>query len=193
MGMKIIVQGKAPEAPYYLVANHLSWSDIPLLSAPLGCTFVAMAEMASWPLIGPMNRGIGTIFIDRKDFRDTKRVNTIIDEALDSGLGLAVFVESTTSNGEGVLPFRPSLLEPAVRRGIAVHYATLHYTAETGAEAIPWVDDVSFMTHALSVLRLPRFNGHVTFGPHTLIAPDRKTLAKAAEAAVAAQLPNRHC
>src|SRR5215510_2231410 len=52
IGVKITVQGTPPPAPFFLVANHLSYVDIIVLASQLDCVFVAKSEIRSWPIIG---------------------------------------------------------------------------------------------------------------------------------------------
>ena len=42
-----ILHGEPAEGRVIFVANHMSWSDIPLLGSVIGGVFVAKAEMAS--------------------------------------------------------------------------------------------------------------------------------------------------
>ncbi|HEY5862459.1 MAG TPA: lysophospholipid acyltransferase family protein, partial [Casimicrobiaceae bacterium] len=57
-----------------LVANHISWLDIFVLNAHRPVRFVAKAEIARWPVISHISRGVGTVFIERERRRDTHRV-----------------------------------------------------------------------------------------------------------------------
>jgi 1-acyl-sn-glycerol-3-phosphate acyltransferase len=59
----------------------------------------------------------GTIFVDRGSRRDTVRVNREIEEALGDGVVVVLFPEETASGGLSVLPFRSSLLDPAIHMG----------------------------------------------------------------------------
>ena len=65
MGVRVAVRGEPPGAPFLLVANHLSYLDIPVIGSQVGAIFVAKSEIAGWPGIGFVCRAINTIFIDR--------------------------------------------------------------------------------------------------------------------------------
>lgn len=191
-GMRIEVVGTPPAPPFLLVSNHLSYADIVVYAQCLGCLFVSMAEVSSWPLIGWISKGMNTLFIDRKRMRDARRVAELIQASLHEGNGMLVFPESVTSPGETVLPFKPALLEPAVAIGLGVHYATLRY-ANPGAVppasiAVCWTDNTPFGVHVLRLLRVPRFEARVIFGSEPIAADDRKELAARLRDAVAAQL-----
>ena len=45
-----------------VVANHLSYLDIVILSAAMPCFFVAKAEIDDWPFFGKAARTGGTLF-----------------------------------------------------------------------------------------------------------------------------------
>ena len=54
LGMRIETHGRPPRPPFLLVTNHLGYIDILLLASQLPCVFVAKAEVAGWPLLGPL-------------------------------------------------------------------------------------------------------------------------------------------
>lgn len=193
LDVRVHRRGNKPKRPYFMVANHLSWVDIPVIVSQTGCSFVAMAEMSKWPAWGFITRSMGTIFIDRKSIRDTKRVNEEIWAKLDNCEGVVVFVESTTSHGDSVLPFKPALLEPAAKRQMPVYCTTITYDTPKGVapprDNVHWVEDIPFSEHLINLLKIPQFSAVVDFGVEPVMASDRKTLARLAEDRVASQLP----
>lgn len=182
----ITVRGPIPDPPYVLVSNHLGYFDTIVYARLLGCVFVSMAEVDAWPLIGTLARGLNTLFVDRAQRRDTARVNHEIREVLEKGHGLLLFPESTTTYGDQVLKFHGPLLQPAIDLHRPVHYAAISYTASNrdDANAICWVDDTPFGTHALRLLRLARFDAKVRFGDSPVAENDRKQMAASLHTAV---------
>lgn len=180
-GMHVKQTGTAPKPPYYLVTNHLSLVDVVLLARTAACVFVSRADVQDAGALGLLAKGMNTIFIDRAKVRDTQRVNEIIHATLDKGYGVHFFAESRISQDAQVHPFKPPLLEPAVKRGIPVHYAAISYRTPAGApsakDTIVWVDGVSMAGCILNVLRLPSFEAIINFGEAPLTAPNRKELA----------------
>lgn len=180
--MHLTVTGTPPKPPYYLVTNHLTLVDVVVLARAAGCVFVSRADVQDEGVLGVLAKGMNTIFIDRAKVRDTHRVNEIIHAALDKGYGVHMFAESRISQDAQVHPFKPPLLEPAVRRGMAVHYAAISYATPPGAararDVIVWKDGVSLAGCILNVLRLPSFSASIHFGDAALSAPDRKQLAE---------------
>ncbi len=192
-GFKIDVKGVLPKPPFLLVCNHQSYVDIFIMTALFGCVFVSMAEVRKWPLIGILAGWLHTIFIDRKAIRDTKRVNGLIKEALDSGEGFVLFPEGGTAYGVDVRPFKPALLDPAAQARWPVHYVTLRYRALEGcppaSTTIVWTDGAPFFPHANRLFKLPGMQVTATFGDEPITDPDRKALAERLRQAVEAQLP----
>jgi len=188
IGMRIVRIGEPPQPPFFLVSNHLSYVDIIAYAACLGCVFISRGEVADWPGIGLVVRGVGTIFINREKLQDIPRVIGEINQALDEGLGVILFPEGVSGAGDRVLPFHPSLLEPAAKANYPVSYAAISYRTEPGATpaylAVNWWDDVTFGRHARELLKLSRFEAFITFGSHAIRSDDRKALAKSLWGAV---------
>lgn len=182
VGMRVTMTGTPPKPPFYLVTNHLSLVDVVLLGRTAGCVFVSRADVQDIGALGLLAKGMNTIFIDRAKVRDTQRVNELINATLDKGYGVHMFAESRISQDAQVHPFKPPLLEPAVQRGMAVHYAAISYSTPPGAapakQVIVWLEGVSLAESILQVLRLPSFNAVINFGDAPISAPDRKELAE---------------
>src|SRR5262245_33918752 len=182
VGMKVSVAGEPPSPPFLLVANHLSYMDIIALMTRIDCVFVAKAEIARWPFIGALCRAADTIFIERDKLRDIPRTLRRIERALGQGHGVVIFPEGTSTAGEDVLPFRPSLLEPAAQARMPVTCATVTYVTPPGApsarDTVCWWGKAPFAPHVWKVLRLPRFEARITFGEERIIESDRKLLAE---------------
>jgi 1-acyl-sn-glycerol-3-phosphate acyltransferase len=180
--MRIVTIGKPPRPPFFLVSNHLSYLDIIAYAARLGCVFIARREIANWPGIGFLAASVGTIFINREKSQGILRVIGEINRTLDEGLGVVLFPEGTSGAGDRVLPFHPSLLDPAAKANYPVSYAAIRYRTrpdETPAyRAINWWEDVTFGRHARELLKLSSFQAFITFGSHAIRSDDRKALAK---------------
>ncbi len=132
LGARVEVRGPIPTSPFFLVSNHLGYVDVAVLASVLACVFFSRADVAGWPVVGPLVRMVGTVFIDRGAKRDILRVMERIEETLAYGRGIVVFPEGTSSGGATVLPFRPSLLEVAARARMPVSCAALTYRTEPG-------------------------------------------------------------
>jgi 1-acyl-sn-glycerol-3-phosphate acyltransferase len=189
--MTLIVKGTPPKPPYFFVMNHLSYVDILLAAMNLdGAKFIAKHELADWLLLGPMARRIETIFVNRNSLSAVADVCEQVNAALKDGYGVGMAPEATTSKGEGVLPFHPALLEPAVRLGVAVCYATIRFRTPPGEmpayKIVNWWEDMSFQRHALRFLEVKSFEATIHFGDALITGTNRKILAKDLHQAISA-------
>jgi 1-acyl-sn-glycerol-3-phosphate acyltransferase len=179
--MTIEVVGSPPNSPFFLVTNHLSYTDMAAIRAVVKGVFVAKAEVETWPLAGRICRDMGTVFIDRKNRRDIPRAGELIIERLDAGEGVVVFPEGTSTKGEEVLPFNSSFLEFAARKDIAVHYAAITYSTPPGEMpahiAACWWEDISFFAHLWRLFKVTGYTATITFGETPIKNADRKLLA----------------
>ena len=192
LGLRINARNPPPRAPFLLVSNHLSYVDVVVLQSQMDCAFIAKREIAGWPVLGLMCRTMDTIFVDRKLKRDIPNAMKQIERTLEHGLGVVLFAEGTSTNGQSVSPFKSSLLEFAARNRVPVHYASISYAAppdEAPAEqSICWWGDMTFPDHVFRLLQLPWFAANLVYGPQPIVAADRRVLAARLWSAVSAQL-----
>ena len=174
-----------------LVANHVSWLDIPLVHSVWQVHFIAKSEVRRWPLIGWLSARTGTLFIHRGRSRHAARINQAIHAAFLAGDAIGVFPEGSTSEGTGLQPFHASLLQPAVDEHALVFPVALRYLDEEGrvnANA-SYVGDTSLFESMRMILRERKIVAELVF----LSAIDtegksRRDLARETHAAIAAAL-----
>src|SRR3546814_20538444 len=80
--------------------------------------FVSKAEVATTPLVGWLADQNRTIYIQREAKREIHNQTNELRGALARGRPVTLFPEGTTGPGDGLLPFRASLLQ-AVKTGQA--------------------------------------------------------------------------
>lgn len=179
-----------------VVANHCSWLDIFVLNAAGPVYFVAKAQVAGWPGIGWLARATGTIFINR-DPREAAEQALMIEARLRAGHRLCFFPEGTSTDGQRVLPFKPTLFAAFFAHGLAeilrVQPVTLDYRPPQGADprAYGWWGDMDFGPHLLATLAMPRHGAVIATWHNPLTVadfPGRKELARTAEEAVRSAL-----
>jgi 1-acyl-sn-glycerol-3-phosphate acyltransferase len=189
--MRITVEGSRPKAPFFLVSNHLSYVDIIAFASQLDCVFVSKSEVKDWPVIGLLCRSMEIIFIDRQRRADIPRVIGLIEKAWKKNQGVIVFPEGTSSKGDSLLPFKASLLEPAVKAGLPVTYASVSYQTPPGEmpayRSVCWWGEMTFLPHVLDLFRLSQFEAKLVFGAQTFLETDRKVLAQRLRDAICEQ------
>ncbi len=162
-----------------LVANHLSYLDIILLAALRPCVFVSKSDVRSWPIFGQCAALGSTIFVDRTRRSGVSNVSEQMREALAEDLLIVLFPEGTSSGGARVLPFRSSLLEPALQLGCPVTAAAIGYSIEQGsvADEICYWRDMTLLPHLLNVWSKPAIQASLRCGVPRPRSGDRKALA----------------
>ncbi|MEM7438531.1 MAG: lysophospholipid acyltransferase family protein [Pseudomonadota bacterium] len=191
IGLRMTLSGTVAPRTRALVANHSSWLDIFVLTAACPLNFVSKAEVAKWPGIGLVARGTGTVFIARRRTEAAEHRDTMMAR-LQAGDRLLFFPEGTSTDGQRVLPFRPTLFASVLGpefAGYAVQPVSVRYHAPDGADPriYGWWGQMDFAPHFLAMLGLARHGRvDVIFGDPLLpdAFADRKALSKAAENAV---------
>jgi 1-acyl-sn-glycerol-3-phosphate acyltransferase len=182
LSMKVEVEGTPPSPPFFLVSNHLSYIDIPMYASVLDTTFISKAEVKDWPVMGFMARTLGIIFVDRSRKRDVTRVNKEISEQLNERQGVVLFPEGMTSPGNGVLRFRPPLLEHPAREEIEVCYSAIRYETSTGDvpahHSVCWWGGTPLHTHMFRLASNRNITVQIKFGEERINLNDRKLLAE---------------
>lgn len=153
LGFRIFVHGHPAENNALYVANHISWSDIPILGAITPMRFLSKAEVGAWPVIGWLARQAGTLFIERGNGQ-ARRVKTQIKQCLDAGESVLVFPEGTTSAGVTVLPMHGLLLTAAKTAGKPIQPVTIGYRRAHRPDSLaPFIGDDSFHHHLIRLLK----------------------------------------
>ena len=158
----IRVTGLPDHAAGLTVANHLSWLDIIALGSLQPFLFVAKEEVADWPVMGTLARGIGTLFIRRGDAEQSTAVGETMTWLLRRGTRLLVFPEGTTTNGQQVLRFHGKLFHPAQRAQVGVQAVALKYDGQ-GCHLAPFVGEDEFLPHLLRILKVEAIDLHIHY------------------------------
>ena len=127
IGIQVRVKGHPAQGPVLMAANHISWLDILVMHAACHCRFVAKSEIRSWPLVGVLTTGGGSLYIERGSNRDAMRVVHQMAAALQQGQVLAVFPEGGTGDGVTLLPFHANLLQAAISADAPIQPIALQF------------------------------------------------------------------
>ena len=161
-----VIGAPARDRPLMLVANHVSWLDIIVLSAVMPVSFIAKSEVANWGVFGLFAKLQRSIFVDRERRTETRAVNESIAGRLRRGDVMILFAEGTTGDGVRILPFRSALLG-------AARDAILQKPEDGGTDSYVWLQPVSLAYTGLSGLPASRYDrphtawyGDMTMPPH---------------------------
>lgn len=186
-GVDVTVAGTPARRGAILIANHVSWIDIPAMAGISGTAFVAHDGLAAVPVLRWLCRMNDTVFVARHDRTSVAEQVAQVREAIRDTGALAIFPEGTTSDGTDVLPFKSSLLSALdpLPPGIVAQPLWLDYGAETAE--IAWVGEEPGLDNFLRILA--RWQP-IALTVHFL-APlagealtNRKTMATAARSAI---------
>ena len=167
-GISLRVQGTPPvRGPVMLVANHISWLDIPVMHAARHCCFISKSDVQGWPLIGTLATAGGTLYIERTSRRDAMRMVRTMQEALQRNEVLAVFPEGTTGDGRAMLPFHANLLQAAVAADAPVVPVGLRFVDKaSGATSFApsYIGDETLLGSIWRTLSAPAIEAVVHYG-----------------------------
>ncbi|HTV65268.1 MAG TPA: lysophospholipid acyltransferase family protein [Bryocella sp.] len=175
--LRVEISGTLPQHGM-IVSNHLSYLDIPTFSAALPCVFVSKAEVEQWPLIGRYARWAGSVFVHRHDRSDAARANVSVADALHNGVPVVLFPEGTTTDGQRVLRFHPTMLQPAIDAAAPLTPCAIRYELEDGDPALEvcWWGTMTLLPHIWNLLGKKVIRARIVFGEPVLAAGDRKQL-----------------
>ncbi|WP_395297898.1 lysophospholipid acyltransferase family protein [Kitasatospora hibisci] len=184
-----------PEPGVLVVANHVSWLDIPLIATALPGRSIAKTEVRHWPVLGPVTAWGGTVYLDRDRLRALPDTVGAVAAQLRAGRPMIVFPEGSTWCGRESGRFRPALFEAAVQAGAPVQPATIRYRLADGrpTSAAAFVGEDGLLASLSRVVAVRGLVAELTFPPaipvpvrasHDTRWGPRRELARAAQAAV---------
>ncbi|WP_225829995.1 1-acyl-sn-glycerol-3-phosphate acyltransferase [Streptomyces sp. NK08204] len=188
-GVRLRITGAAaPAGGLLLVANHISWLDIPLLAAVRPARMLAKTEIRQWPVAGALAARCGALFIDRDRLRALPGTVARIARALGAGAAVVAFPEGSTWCGRARGTFHRAVFQAALDAGVPVQPVLLSYRQPggTASTAAAFVGEDTLLASVWRVVRARGLTAEVEVRP--LIPPgthpDRRALAHAAEPVV---------
>jgi lyso-ornithine lipid O-acyltransferase len=184
LGIRARYEGRPP-IEGLVVANHLSYLDIVILSAAMPCFFVAKVEIDGWPFFGEAARSGGTIFLDRASRSSAHAAANQISERLKLSVPVLLFPEGTSSDGSSVLRFHSRLIDPATTAGAPITAAAIRYVLQDGTPErdLCWFGDEQFLSHLWKVLGKAGLSAEVRFGQPRVYV-DRRVAAETTHAEI---------
>lgn len=192
--VRVAVCGAKPgKTPPLIVANHISWTDIPALGTIYPVSFLAKREVSTWPIVATFAHLEGTVFVDRSNRKSIVEANAAIAERVRTGACVVLFPEGTTYDGTSLGPFYSShfgvfeqLFANPPGDSVTVQPVAIHYSSRHAA----WIGDDLLLPHIFGLLRGPSVTCWITFCDPLVIAAatDRKTIAQECRQRIAAAL-----
>ena len=179
LGVEIKTRGPIP-LKGLLVSNHLSYVDIMVISSITPVVFISKSEVKRWPVFGWFAVLGGSLFVQRNKRSDVARLNQELAQVLDNGALVVLFPEGTSSNGQQILPFKSSLLEPVASLEHPVSAACISYSLDDGDPGIDvcYWGDMTLAPHLLNLFSKPRIGARVAFSQLEPSSSSRKELAR---------------
>ncbi len=142
-----------------IISNHISWIDILAILSVTRGSFVSKAEVKGWFIVGSLAKLADTIFIERNPHKIKDQIKVLGESLSNKGL-IILFPESTSSDGQRLLPFRSGLLQSLFRKAYEHSYKikaqslTLYYKPEHDLDKdfFAWYHSRTLLGHMLKVL-----------------------------------------
>jgi 1-acyl-sn-glycerol-3-phosphate acyltransferase len=189
IGGQLQVKGTVTTGAKLIVANHVSWLDIPVLGAVLNPSFLSKAEVQHWPLIGWLATQAGTLYITRGQAGAANQAANTITQALQQHQSVLLFPEGTTSDGQDVKTFHARLFAPALDANVPVQPIAIRYKTRNGelSTVVPYIGEQSLLQNLQALLREPTITIEVhCLEPINTTGLARKSLAHTCEQAIRA-------
>ena len=158
--LKVDSAGRFDPDARLIVANHISYLDIPAMGSLIDCAFIAKAEVAGWPVFGLLAKLQNTVFVSRSASRAHADLDAL-SHSVEREVPIILFAESTSSDGRDVLPFKPALLSPYLGQDIAIQPATILLESVDGAgeltqerrDRYAWYGEMDLLPHLWAFAR----------------------------------------
>ncbi len=118
MGIRLKTFGREniPRKQAFLMAtNHIGYVELFAIFKIRPMAFVAKEDILSWPLIGPVVKAAGTVFVDRTTGGLSEQYIAEVSEAMKNHINFWFAPEKTTSDGTWLRPFSSALFVVANR------------------------------------------------------------------------------
>ena len=152
---------------HLVIANHISWTDILSIYTVKFASFIAMEEVKKWLLAKKLVDSVGSIYINRKNKGALIEVNKKVSTRLAKGGSIGLFPEGETSVGDSVMPFKTSILEPAIQNKSKITPVVISYYRQdkTRAKEINFAGKTTFMDTVRGILQNKCIYTKITFLP----------------------------
>jgi len=162
IGIKLRVSGAPlPRGGVFFVTNHVSYLDGIIAAGMFPLIFISRGDLKTWPLFGIFSSLSETIFVNRTSASGIHQEIERIGTALVHGVSVILFPEGTTTEGNGMMPFKSSFFQAPIECVCDIIPFTIRYVKVNGRlldaatkDAIFWYGDMEFAPHLFQLMGL---------------------------------------
>lgn len=181
---------------YLFVGNHLGMLDVLIIAAKFPTLFITSVEMKNTPGLGLLSEAGGCLYTERRDRSNIQNEMLEIREALRQGLNVTLYPEGTSTNGEGLLPLKKTLMTAAAGTGVPIKPMVLNYRKVNGhpmsgewRDYLCWYGDLTFIDSLFNIFSLDRIDADLEFLEDVVVhnEEERREVAKRIQDAMIAK------
>ncbi len=153
LGVEVIEVEPVPKTHALWASNHVSWMDVPVIGSVSPAFFLSKAEVAKMPVMGPLAKVAGTLFIQRGS-GDAGSVASQMATFLKQGYSVVFFPEATTTNGRQIKKLHGKLLQAAIDADKPIQPVVLCYVNKEGEldDTVPYYGGIKLKDSLMSVI-----------------------------------------
>jgi len=159
-GFKVYKLGETNNKSAIIVANHVSYWDILVISYLYRGSFVAKASVRYWPMLGWAAEVINTIFVDRN--KGKKAINKLHRKSKKilkkKSNNIIIFPQGTTSLDIDAKPFKGGAFALAKNTAYDIKPVAITYDE---LDAVKWVGKDTLLAHLFRMMFYKRINAYV--------------------------------
>ena len=164
-GIKIQSKGLKQGNPVLIVANHISWLDIPIIHSQKLLGFIAKSEIGNWPMFGILIKSGEVVLIKRGKHESRKKVLELMQQRLRQNRSIGVFPEGKATNGDKLGHFHRQLMQAAIETQVPIQAVAIKFIHADGTrnKDIGFRPHEKFIPNILRILTLPGCTAELNF------------------------------
>jgi 1-acyl-sn-glycerol-3-phosphate acyltransferase len=176
--IRLHIKGDPKSIPQqaFIVGNHISYVDIPLLMSliPNSC-FVSKAEVGNWPIIGPATTRAGTVYVQRNSPHSRRATMDAMKKTVVEDKKRIILFPSGTTSLKSKGPWKRGIFNLAAETGIPIFPLRISYEP---MRRLAYIDDDSLFPHLMQVASQGENHAYVEFGEMVYIKDAMKDTEK---------------
>lgn len=152
-GVEVVEVEPVPQTHALWASNHISWMDIPVVGSVSPAFFLSKSEVAKMPVIGPLAKVAGTLFITRGS-GDSGSVASQMATFLRQGYSIVFFPEATTTDGHKIKKLHGKLIQAAMDANKPIQPVVICYVNSKGEldDNVPYYGGIKLKDSLFNVI-----------------------------------------